>query len=1068
MRKCIIVSFVVSFALGAVAGGFSITAFGAKEGGAKCTDAFTRAIAACAEAGGGRVVVPSGRWFSGAIRLKSNVELHLEEGAEILFSQDPNDYLPAVPTSWEGMECWNYCPLVYAYCCTNVAVTGVGTLRAYDGEWRDTKWYPWVWQENGIRDARRQLYDWGATDYPVEKRQIWKMENANTRPHFVQFNRCKDVRWESFKVRNSPFWTLHLYLCEDVEVRGLDVCAHGNNNDGIDIEMCRNVLVENCTFDQGDDGVVIKSGRNRDAWRLHTPTENVLVRNCRIANAHTVFGIGSEISGGVKNVRMENCTADTVGRVVYIKTNRRRGGVIENVSVDGISCRESTESVFEIAMDVLYEWAKLPEYETALTSISNVSVRNISCEKAACGIRISGDRLLKPRNVDFAGWRIGRASWRWVDVANVESLTYDGLPLLVEPKICHGRTPFPFSAYDEVFARVVRADRAADAAWLACDTPEKAVAHGAELRAKAITALGGFPPKCDLRPQVTGIVAKDGYRVEKVLFESRPNFHVTAHLFLPDPACFSAPYPAVVVPCGHDSMDAKRGAGYQQAGVLGAKAGLAVLIYDPIDQGERRQKRDDEKEWSSVHEHNAVGVRAALLGWNTAQFRLWDGMRAIDYLETREEIDRDRIGVMGMSGGGALSAYINAFDPRIKAGAPAGFLSTIRDVYDNCGPQDAEQQFFGELGFGLNHLGLVCMRAPSPTMMVCTRDDFFPLMGSLATYERAKRVFAVAGKADQVRLMEADGPHGWYTSTKTASVNWMRRWLCGDDAVIDDRAFRRLDPGVAYTPENSGVTFDAPETYNVTPNGRVLDLPNERSAYDILRDELAVCGKERPTPEIVREATGIRSLQELKYMVLPSSKRTATAVDGTKVASAVLSRDDDQIMIPVVVCRPVRGGPGAPVLVVSDDDNHFRLAGTIKRILAEGRVAAVADLRGFGETARSKHSFYGSPDADEEIAVLMYALGDSLVARRAEDALVAADYVAKIVGKNPMLHAEGRAVIPATHAMYLSSDAIVGIETARAPQAWREVLKNETLSYPFANIICGALRNYDWIDLLPR
>ena len=515
-------------------------------------------------------------------------------------------------------------------------------------------------------------------------------------------------------------------------------------------------------------------------------------------------------------------------------------------------------------------------------------------------------------------------------------------------------------------------------------------------------------------------------------------------------------------------MDAKRGAGYQQACVLGAKAGLAVLIYDPIDQGERRQKRDDEKEWSSVHEHNAVGVRAALLGWNTAQFRLWDGMRAIDYLETREEIDRDRIGVMGMSGGGTLSAYINAFDPRIKAGAPAGFLSTIRDVYDNCGPQDAEQQFFGELGFGLNHLGLVCMRTPSPTMMVCTRDDFFPLMGSLATYERAKRVFAVAGKADQVRLMEADGPHGWYTSTKTASVNWMRRWLCGDDAAIDDRALRRLDPGVAYTPENSGVTFDAPETYNVTPNGRVLDLPNERSVYDILRDELAACGKERPTPEIVREATGIRSLQELKYMVLPSSKRTATAADGTKVSSAVLSRDDDQIMIPVVVCRPVRGGPGAPVLVVSDDDNHFRLAGTIKRILAEGRVAAVADLRGFGETARSKHSFYGSPDADEEIAVLMYALGDSLVARRAEDALVAADYVAKIVGKNLMLHAEGRAVIPATHAMYLSSDAIVGIETARAPQAWREVLKNETLSYPFANIICGALRNYDWIDLLPR
>ena len=384
----------------------------------------SKAIEVCSAAGGGRVVVPSGAWATGPIVLRSNVELHLEEGSEILFSQDPNDYLPAVHTSWEGMECWNYCPLVYAYCCTNVAITGSGTLKAYEGEWKDTFWYPWVWQDNGIRAARRQLYDWGAQGYPVEKRQIWKMKNANTRPHFVQFNRCKNVRWENFKVRNSPFWTLHLYLCDGVEVRGLDVYAHGNNNDGIDIEMTRNVLVENCTFDQGDDGVVIKSGRNQDAWRLHTPTENVVVRNCYIKDAHTVLGVGSEISGGVRNVRMENCRAETPNRVFYLKTNRRRGGFLENIVCENVTCREARASVFEIDMDVLYEWAKFPDYKVAITRISDITAKNIRVGTAKDVVRLNGDARLSPRNIVAEGLVVDKVTGVWQDVKNVDGFSH--------------------------------------------------------------------------------------------------------------------------------------------------------------------------------------------------------------------------------------------------------------------------------------------------------------------------------------------------------------------------------------------------------------------------------------------------------------------------------------------------------------------------------------------------------------------------------------------------------------------------------------------------------------------
>ena len=389
---------------------FPITDFGAKADGTKCTAAFAKAMRACEEAGGGRVVVPNGKWLSGAIHLRSNCELHLAEGAQIVFSQDPADYLPAVHTTWEGMECINYSPLVYAYCCTNVAITGTGTLCGYEGRWQDTAWYPWVWQTNGVKAARLQLYTWGAKDHPVEKREIYKMKNAHTRPQLVQFNRCKGVTWQDFKVRNSPFWTLHLYMCNDAVVRNLDVYAHGNNNDGIDIEMSRDVTVEKCRFDQGDDGIVIKSGRNRDAWRLATPTENVFIRDCEIVNAHTLLGIGSEISGGVRNVRLVNCRAADVNRGIFIKTNRRRGGTIEKIAVDGVKVANVRNELVGLSVDTLYEWADFPDYENRTTVIRDISLRNVQGGKAKCRVNIVGDEKVPVDGVRLANVTVESAA----------------------------------------------------------------------------------------------------------------------------------------------------------------------------------------------------------------------------------------------------------------------------------------------------------------------------------------------------------------------------------------------------------------------------------------------------------------------------------------------------------------------------------------------------------------------------------------------------------------------------------------------------------------------------------
>lgn len=374
---------------------FPITQYGAKKGSILFnTRAFAKAIEACHRAGGGRVIVPSGEWKTGPIHLKSNVNLYLEEGAIIRFSDNPDDYLPAVMTSWEGLECYNYSPLIYAFECENIGISGKGILSPVMDTWRI-----WFKRPKAHLDALKQLYAMGSTGVHVEQRQMAKGEN-NLRPHLIHFNRCRNILLEDFHIRQSPFWTIHLYMCNSGLVRRLDVQAHGHNNDGIDLEMSRNFLIENCRFDQGDDAVVIKAGRNQDAWRLHTLCENIVIRNCDILNGHTLLGIGSEISGGIRNIYMTDCNAPReVHRLLFLKTNHRRGGFIENIYIENIEAGDMLRT-FEIDSEVLYQWKDLvPTYETRITKIDNIHVKNIHCRSTDVIYDLKGDARLPIRNV---------------------------------------------------------------------------------------------------------------------------------------------------------------------------------------------------------------------------------------------------------------------------------------------------------------------------------------------------------------------------------------------------------------------------------------------------------------------------------------------------------------------------------------------------------------------------------------------------------------------------------------------------------------------------------------------
>ncbi|MES1200119.1 MAG: glycoside hydrolase family 28 protein [Pseudomonadota bacterium] len=339
---------------------FPITDYGAVGDGAKdCTDAFRQAIAACNAAGGGRVVAPRGEWATGAIHLKSNVELHLEDGAAIRFSRDPAAYLPLVYTRWEGVECMNYSPFIYAFEQDNIAITGSGVI---DGRSSAEYWWPWKgradigWREGMPKQdsARTRLFQMGDDNVPVAQRRFG--EGSYLRPQFIQPYRCRNVLIEGVTLMGSPMWQVHPVLCQNVTVRGLTIDGGGGpNTDGCDPESCTDVLIENCIFNTGDDCIAIKAGRNGDGRRTATPSQNIVIRNCQMRDGHGALTVGSEISGGVRYVFAENCQMSSphLDHAIRIKNNAMRGGDLEHLYFRDLRIGQVSHAV--VTVDFNYE-----------------------------------------------------------------------------------------------------------------------------------------------------------------------------------------------------------------------------------------------------------------------------------------------------------------------------------------------------------------------------------------------------------------------------------------------------------------------------------------------------------------------------------------------------------------------------------------------------------------------------------------------------------------------------------------------------------------------------------------
>jgi len=338
---------------------FNVQRFGAKpDGVTDCTAAFRSTIDQCTKAGGGKVLVPEGTYLTGAIHLKSNVNLEVAKGATIKFSQNPKDYLPVVFSRWEGVELFNYSPFIYAFEQRNIAITGEGTL---DGQSNNEHWWPWNgrpqygWKSDmkHQRPDRNALFAMAEKGVPVRDRVFG--EGHYLRPQFIQPYRCQNVLIEGVTIVNSPMWEIHPVLCRNVTVHKVIINSHGPNNDGCDPESCSDVLIKACYFNTGDDCIAIKSGRNADGRRLHAPTENIIVQGCWMKDGHGGITIGSEISGGVRNLFAENCQLDSpnLDHALRVKNNAMRGGLLEHLHFRKMDVGQVAHAV--ITIDFNYE-----------------------------------------------------------------------------------------------------------------------------------------------------------------------------------------------------------------------------------------------------------------------------------------------------------------------------------------------------------------------------------------------------------------------------------------------------------------------------------------------------------------------------------------------------------------------------------------------------------------------------------------------------------------------------------------------------------------------------------------
>jgi cephalosporin-C deacetylase-like acetyl esterase len=612
-----------------------------------------------------------------------------------------------------------------------------------------------------------------------------------------------------------------------------------------------------------------------------------------------------------------------------------------------------------------------------------------------------------------------------------------------------GDNPPPRMLRAYLLAQSKKAFDARRAAVATLKTPDDVRKRQKELRAKFIEALGGFPDKTPLHARVVGTIQRDGYRVERVVYESRPDHHVTASLYLPDG---KGPFPAVLMPIGH-SANGKADSSVQRGAILLARNGLAALAYDPIGQGERRQLLDDKGMptiTSSTSEHTMVGIGALLVGRSTASYRIWDGMRGLDYLATRPEIDAKRLGCTGCSGGGTLTSYLMALDDRIAVAAPSCYITSLERLFATIGPQDAEQNITGQVAFGMEHADYLTMRAPRPTLICSASRDFFDSQGTWTSFHEAKHIYGLMGYSERVDLAESDSGHGFPRTQREAMLRWMRRWLL----KIDD----------APTEGEIAVARDA--DLLCTRTGQVLEDFKGKSVFALNAEREAELakgrGKTRDRDELLKDVARLAGVR------LPVAAAKMTEVgeakrEGHRIRKLIFETEPG-VKVPGLLFDGGRG----PLVIYADGTGKSAAAapgGPIEKLMKSGSRVLALDLRGMGETApgqvpAGRPNYFG---ADYWEAFVSLHLSWPLLGQRTTDVLAV---VAQMAGESNdiQLIGVGAAGPAALHAAALEP-RIKRLTLDGTLVSWSSVVRTPISHNQLTNVVPGALAVYDLPDL---
>lgn len=613
--------------------------------------------------------------------------------------------------------------------------------------------------------------------------------------------------------------------------------------------------------------------------------------------------------------------------------------------------------------------------------------------------------------------------------------------------------------YDDLIAKIDAAQIRRLAKYESLKTESDIEAYQESTRSFFFDRIGQMWERTPLNVRVTGTIERPEYRAEKILLETLPRFYATGTLFLPRPEKFAPPYPGVLVVCGHSS-NGKASEFYQGLCILGAMNGLAMYIQDPIDQGERLQHLDAEGKplYVGVSAHNLVGVGSILLGRNTATYEIWDMMRGLDFLQSRDDVIADRLGVAGNSGGGTQASYLMALDERVACAAPSCYLCSLFGAQTHKStPQDAEQNLFGQLAFGMDHADYIIARAPKPTLLNTRTNDFFDIHDTWTSYREAVRIYSRFGHSERLSIIEIEGEHGYCPELLDASVSWFLRWLAErDERIVGSYPLPTLTE----------------EEIKSVPNG-VMALPGARTTYDINRDynkelkkerreNLASLSKEAFT-DLVRETAGIRPLDEIAVpepVAVPDRPETT------------ILKAEGLVALPLRQISAVEGNGAARLIVTESGNESEKVAQLAARAVSKGAAAVWSmEPRGWGESRSNVASYFQKElfGSAGTVWYLAYLLGETYVGRRAEDVLT----VARLLKETGADEIELTADTPSAGLVALHAAAAeprlftqICLDPSALPQTWYDYVNDAPKPYLLQDVVHGALRAYDVDDLM--